>query len=427
MKRFALFATILATLALPAHGEITAIVVDTVEPFADGMSFGAVGAYERVTGTAKGALDPKDPLNRGIVDLDKAPRNAQGRVEYGTDVFMLRPKDPAKGSGTILYEVNNRGRKFLLPFLMHAGEKGAFALNDPRTKADAGDGLVFRRGYTVVWSGWDPDAPRANGGLAMTVPVLATARTIRDELVNGTRGPLADTFKLSYAAARLDTDSARLTVREKAADPPRTLAADRWAFVDERTIKLLPDGAKPAPGVLYDLTYRAKNPKVLGIGFAATRDLVDFLRHDASAGNPAGPGMRAALAFGISQSGRYLRDFIGQGFNQSPSHRRVFDGVLTHISGVGRVFLNAEFGQPARTNTQHEDHLMPENAFPFSTATTLDPITGKTGSLFRHDGFDPLLIEVNTSTEYWQKGASLLTTDPLGTRDIDLPDSAASS
>jgi hypothetical protein len=102
----------------------------------------------------------------------------------------------------------------------------------------------------------------------------------------------------------------------------------------------------------------------------------------------------------------------------------VFDGVLTHISGVGRVFLNAEYGQPARTNTQHEDHLMPENEFPCSTATLGDPVTGRQGSLFRHDGFDPLLIEVNTSTEYWQKGASLLTTDPLGRRDVALPENA---
>jgi hypothetical protein len=134
--------------------------------------------------------------------------------------------------------------------------------------------------------------------------------------------------------------------------------------------------------------------------------------------------MRAALAFGISQSGRYLRDFIGQGFNQDEAGRKVFDGVLAHISGVGRVFLNEEFGQPFRTNTQHEDHLMPENRFPFSAAATTDPVTGKAGALFRGDGFDPLLIEVNTSTEYWQKGASLLTTDPLGQHDVELPANA---
>ncbi len=137
--------------------------------------------------------------------------------------------------------------------------------------------------------------------------------------------------------------------------------------------------------------------------------------------NPAGRGIKTALAVGISQSGRYLRDHIVQGFNQDEAKRRVFDGVFAHISGAGKLFLNAEFGEPARTNTQHEDHDYPENAFPFSTAHLKDPVSGRSGALFRSDGFDPLLIEVNTSTEYWVKGASLLHTDSLGTKDLKLP------
>ena len=107
-----------------------------------------------------------------------------------------------------------------------------------------------------------------------------------------------------------------------------------------------------------------------------------------------------------------------------PAARKVFDGVLAHISGIGGIFLNHEFAQPTRTSTQHEDHTFPENEFPFSAAHMLDPITGKSGSLLRNDGFDPLWMETNTSTEYWQKGASLLATDPLGQRDIELPPNA---
>ncbi len=426
MKRALALCAALVVLAAPAEARITALVVDKVEPFADGAAFGEVGAYERVSGTAKGELDPADPRNRGIVDLDKAPRNVRGMVEYDTDFFLLRPADPNRGYHKLLYEVNNRGRKFLTHWLMDAPPANA---NDPRTAEDAGDALLFRLGFTMVWSGWDPDAPRANNGMAMHVPVAREngrpiVRTIRDELVSGTRAPEAVTFKLSYAAASLDTGKAHLTLRAKEAEPARAIPADGWAFVDERSIKLLPEGTKPVPGSLYELTYDAKDPRVLGIGFAATRDLVDFLRyHDGICGGLC-IDAKEVLAFGISQSGRYLRDFIAQGFNQSEAHRKVFDGVLTHISGVGRVFLNDEFGQPFRTNTQHEDHLMPENEFPFSTATLDDPITGKRGSLFRYDGFDPKLIEVNTSTEYWQKGASLLATDPLGTRDVELPSEA---
>ena len=140
-----------------------------------------------------------------------------------------------------------------------------------------------------------------------------------------------------------------------------------------------------------------------------------------SAGNPARPGIKAALAYGSSWSGRFLRDFIHLGFNQDESARKVFDGVFSHIAGGGGVFLNYEFGQPVRTSTQHEDRAFPETQFPFSAARMSDPHSGRTDSLFRNDGFDPLLIETNTSTEYWQKGASLLTTDPLGKRDIELP------
>jgi hypothetical protein len=414
-------------MSLPAQARITEIAIDHVEPFAEGSEFGSAGAYERVIGTAKGELDPGDPLNRGIADIDKAPRNARGMVEYDTDIFILRPMDAAKGNHEILYEVNNRGRKFLTHWLLDAPPANA---NDPKSKEDAGDALVFRMGFTLVWSGWDPDAPRANHGMAMTVPIAeengqAISRVIRDELVDGTRGPPKPVFKLSYPAASLETKEARLTMRAKEAYPEHVIPDDGWAFIDAHTIKLLPDGTKPDPGALYELTYKAHAPKVLGIGFAATRDLVAFLREGKpdSVGHPdpAGPGIKHTLAFGISQSGRYLRDFIGEGFNQSETHKKVFDGMLTHISGVGRVFLNYEFGQPFRTNTQHEDHLMPENNFPFSTATLKDPVTGKTGSLFRRDGFDPLLIEANTSTEYWQKGASLLTTDPLGERDVELP------
>ena len=415
---------------LAAEARITTITVTSTELFADGMSFGDAGPYLRIRGTAHGELDPAERRNRVIVNLDKAPRNAAGRVEYDVDFYIMRPADPAKGSGTLLYEVNNRGRKLIPSFLNEAKASSPSSFNDPATAADAGNGFVFRRGYTLVWSGWDPDAPRANGGLVIRVPVATNrgkpiVRMIRDEFVFGTRIPASSlTAPLSNEAASLDQHGAVLTLREREADPPRTIPTVGWAFADSRAIKLLPEGTKFRPGVIYDFRYRGKDPEIIGIGFAATRDLVSFLRREAkdSAGNanPIGK-VRHALGFGISQSGRYLRTHIGQGFNQDESGRKVFDGVLAHISGIGRVFANAEFAQPNRTNTEHEDHLFPENAFPFAHAKLKDPITGWSGALLRGDGFDPLLIETNTSTEYWQKGASLLATDPLGRHDITVP------
>lgn len=422
--------TFAAILSPQAEARITSIHIDRIEPFASGMPFGDVGAYERVIGTAKGELDPADSRNKGIVNIDKAPRNANGKVEYETEFFLLRPADPAKGNRKILYEVNNRGRKFLMHWVLDAPAQAVGANNDPKEAKDAGNGLFFRQGYIMAWSGWDPDAPKIHNGMTIKVPVATDngkpiVRVIREEMVSGTRGPQVDKLRMSHEAATLDQSQATLTVRRNEADSRVEIPASGWTYVDAKTIKLLPEGTKPEPGSLYELRYPAINPKVLGIGFAATRDLVSFLRYETSddefTPNPAGRGIKAALAVGISQSGRYLRDHIVQGFNQDEEKRRVFDGVLAHISGAGKLFLNAEFGEPARTNTQHEDHTYPENAFPFSTARLNDPVSGKSGSLFRHDGFDPLLIEVNTSTEYWVKGASLLTTDTRGTKDIKLP------
>jgi len=423
-----LIAALVACLAAGiAEARITEIGVQRIEPFADGASFGPSGAYERVSGVAKGELDPTDARNNRIVNLDRVPRNARGRVEYEVEWFMLRPADASRGNGKILYDVTNRGRKFLLHWLMDAPAQAVGAVNDPKSLKDAGNALFFRLGYTMVWSGWDPDAPRTNNGIAMKTPVVpGVVRVIRDELVSGTRGPQRDTFRLTYEAATLDPARARLTVRRNEKDLRVEIPASGWSYVSSREIRL--QSGKPLPGSLYEFHYPAKDPRVLGIGLAATRDLISFLRREASDDefrfNPAGRGITRALAVGISQSGRYLRDFVHQGFNQDEARRRVFDGVLSHIAGVGGVFLNAEFGQPARTNTQHEDHYYPENAFPFSAARMRDPVTRRMEGLLRGDGFDPLWMDANTSTEYWQKAASLLHTDPLGRRDAALPPNA---
>ena len=402
---------------------IVSIDIKAIEPLAGGGAFGDVGPYERVIGVAKGEVDPKAPGNSGIALIDKAPLNERGKVEYTTDFFILRPKDPAKGNGRILYEVNNRGRKMLFGNIAD----GPQGINDPQKVADLGNGFPLRRGWTIVWSGWDPDAPRANLGLGLTAPVATDGgkpivQTVRDEFVSGTRGGALEAFKLSYEMA--SHDGAHLTVRERQADKPQDVA---WAPVDGKTIKLAPDnleGGKPKPGYIYEFTYQGTKPKVQGLGFAATRDFVSFLRHDERGRAATGGPITHALAFGVSQAGRYLRHHISEGFNRDEQGRKVFDGIHSHIAGVGRLFFNVPFSQPARTNTQHEDSGAPEAWFPFSTATLEDPFTKQKGSLFRGDGCDPKLIETNTSTEYWQKGASLLTTDPLGTRDVALPDNS---
>jgi hypothetical protein len=398
---------------------ITAIEITSRAPFVGGATFGTTGAYERLDGVAIGEIDPTHPGNAGIVNIDKAPRNAHGRVEYRSDICILRPAEPERGNGRLLYEVNNRGRIMLFANLC-AGKVG----NQPQTAADLGNALPLKLGFTLVWSGWDPGAPRANGGLGLDAPVATNngtpiVRRIREEFISGTRGGVLERFRLSYETASLDPRDARLTVRRTQTAPRHNVPA--WEFADNRTIRLLPEGSLPEPGSIYELYYRATKPRVLGIGFAATRDIISHLRDSATGRDLLGRSVSHTLAFGISQAGRYLRDHIAQGFNRDEAGARVFDGVFTHVAGIGRVFHNTEFGQPARTRTWHEDHDFPEVQFPFSSAMLTNPIGGGSGALLRGDDSDPKLIETNTSTEYWQKGASLLHTDPDGAHDIELP------
>ena len=377
------------------------------ELFAGGEAFGASGAYERIEGVATGLLDPAHPANRGIALLDQAPCDADGMVEYKSAYILLRPADPVLGNGRLLYEVNNRGRIMMLANLC-AGAAG----NDPQTAAQLGNALPFRLGYALLWTGWDPAAPKATG-LWLDVPAIeGLTKPIREEFVSGTRLGIHESFRLSHEAVRVTAVTVRRTQTAERVAVPFVLA-------DSRTVKLTPEGTKPVIGSIYEIRYEATSPRVQGIGLAATRDIVSHIRSHGE--DFIGRAITHTLAFGISQAGRYLRDHIAQGFNADQSGARVFDGVLTHVAGIGRVFLNTPFAQPFRTRTWHEDHDFPEVEFPFSSAVMTDPLTGATGGLMRGDASDPKLIETNTSTEYWQKGASLLHTDPLGGRDVAPP------
>src|SRR5438105_1940183 len=297
---------------------ITGITISAIEPFAEGKAFGAAGGYVRIRGLARGTLDPNAPENAGIVDLDKAPRNAAGLVDYATDIFILRPTEPRRGSGVLVYDVTNRGSKRILQLLDDVPASEPIAVNDPKTARDAGLGFLLGRGHSIVWSGWDPGAPRANNGLGGDFPTALengkpiTGR-IRDEFHVGTRGPAELVVRrLSYPAASLDQLEARLTVRDRESDRRRDVARAEWQFVDNRSIRMLPEGRPFEPFKIYELWYEATDPKVLGIGFASVRDLISFLRHEHD-GSPLvedSAEIRHAIAFGVSQSGRFLRHFL---------------------------------------------------------------------------------------------------------------------
>ncbi len=403
------------------------------EPFAEGMSFGDVGPYENVTGSVSFALDPQDEANAGIVDLDSAPRSAGGRVEFTADIALLVPADPSRGNGRLLYDVVNRGNK---PVLGHMND--ARQSNDLLADGVAGNGFLMRRGFSVLWSAWQGDILPVEHRMTIDVPVAAQdgrafTGPVRSEFIANDPGvrvfPLSgNDFTASYAAESLDTTSATLTRRPRERDAREPVPSDQWQFarLDESGDPVpsaehcyLPDGFEP--GWIYELVYTASRPRVLGLGFAGVRDLVSFLRFaeadEAGTANPlrgGGTAIEHAYAWGSSQSGRFLREFVYRGFNDDGAGRRVFDGLIAHVAGAGRVALNQRFAQPGRWPRQHEDHLYPSDRFPFAYAVTTDPLTGATDGILKRPETDPLVIHTQTATEYWNRRASLVHTDAMG-------------
>jgi hypothetical protein len=414
-----------------AHARVTRIEITKQEPFAAGQTFGTVGAYEKVIGRYHGELDPKNPLNAVIVDLDKAPRNARGMVEYSADFYILKPVDVAKGNGALFYELSNRGNKGIL-----ARFNDAQGSNDPSTAQHAGNGFLMRQGYTLLWNGWMTGIGPGNSALTINLPIATNpsgpiVETVWDELLFNEVD--AKQARLSFKAISTDKAQATLYVRDHNSDEPAVIAADKWEFVDAQTLRLLPAGTPFKIGAIYQLIYKAANPPVAGIGLAATRDIVSFARYatadDAGTPNPlaaAGrPALNRTLSQGNSQSGRYLRDFIYSGFNEDEAHRTVFDGSIPTVAS-GRMFLNFRFAQPGRINPAgHGFMFFPGSEFPFAYENQTDPFTGKSDGIFNRctaSNTCPKVVHLNSATEYWQAGQSLVTTDALGKRDTTPPD-----
>ncbi|CAN5602511.1 alpha/beta hydrolase domain-containing protein [soil metagenome] len=412
--------------------------IDRQEPFADGMEFGDTGAYERLSGTVHFEIDPDAPENESIVDLEHAKRNADGLVEYSTDFYILRPVDLARGNRRLIYDVNNRGNMRLLQFMNDAVHSNA-----PADAEHAGNGFLMRRGYSIVWSGWQEDLLPGEGRLTMDLPVamqggepitgLSRTEFVADE-PGVTSIPLsANDYTRSYETASLDTSEAAFTMREYERDDRVEVPADEWSFarldengqaVASNTDLHYPDGFQP--GWIYGLVYTAQHPRVMGLGFTGLRDLISFLLHDqtddAGTTNPlrdGDQGIDVAYAWGRSQSGRFLRDFVYRGFNEDGDGRQVFAGISPHVSGAGRVWLNSRFAQPGRFPRQHNDHLYPSDQFPFAYAETTDTLTGSTDAILKRPDTDPFVIHTQTSSEYWDRRGSLVHTDTEGN---DLPD-----
>ena len=411
------------SLAAPAYAEVARLRIERKETIAAGRSFGAAGAYEKLVGKVDFAFDPALPANAIVVDLGLAPRNALGRVEASADFYMLKPVDPRKGNGRLFYEVGNRGGKSILTTFQKAAGSP-----DPTTDAEFGDGALMRQGFTLLWMGWQWDVPVRPGVMRMEMPIATENGKPITGLVRGNfilneraqSASLADRNHLAYQVLDPASDENVMTVRDEPTARGAVIPRSRWRFVDAGTVAL--DGGFE-PDRIYDVVYRTKDPRVLGCGMAGTRDLISFLKHSESPDNPV-PGVSAAIGWGVSQSGRFLRHFLYQGFNADEQGRRVFDGVFDQVGGSGRGSFNHRFGQASRDALQFFNILFPVDLFPFTDGPATDPETGATDSLLaraERDGVAPRIFHLLTNSEYFNRAGSLVHTDATGTRDAELP------
>jgi hypothetical protein len=398
-------------------------------PLAGGKRFGEAGAYEYLSGTFHFTADPRFTDHRVICDLELAPANAQGLVEYSAEFHLLKPVSlPAHGR--LLADSPNRGNMTALSMFNSALRRA-----DGTPDVDPGNGYLMRQGYSVLSVGiqWDPPEspermrawfPEAlEDGRRLTGPNFVQWWPNRETPYQ----LLSDAGHKPYPTADIHDPDAVLTVREHQDAPPSVISRDRWRFAKDAGGKPEPNAEHVyleggfQPGYVYELTYTALGAPVIGLGFLAYRDAASFLKYGGVAdGNPLAGAVDYAYAWGQSMNGRWLRELLYLGLNRDEAGRRVFDGMLPHIGSSRRGEFNLRFGQPS-TNILRA----PGNTYPFAFEATPEPVLEQNRGLLdrtRANGCMPRIIQVNSGMEYWWSGASLAHTTVDGTRDLDPPD-----
>jgi len=405
---------------------VTRLEIKERAPFAGGQSFGEVGAYELLAGTAHFVVNPDHPANLAINDLELAPRNSAGQVSFSADFQILKPVVPQKGNGRLLVDVPNRGRPRAMKVFNNSPDAAAGVVDEP------GTGFLMRRGYTVVWCGWQHDVPAEPGLLRIQVPEAATPDgqpiSGRVMVTFQSSAPsqvqfLSDRNHLAYPADNLEDWDSVLTVQDHEDARQRVIPREEWSFRRLEGERAVPDrrhihlASGFIPGKVYRVVYDTTGAPVVGLGLLATRDITAFLRHGAQQdGNPGGDSLQRAYAFGQSQSGRFLRLFLYLGLNLDEQDRDVFDGLIPHVGGGRRGEFNHRFAQPSSLSNYSANNL-----FPFSVNDQTDPATGRTDGLLSRMaslGRVPKVMLTNTPTEYWGGHCALIHSDISGRRDL---------
>jgi hypothetical protein len=425
----------LLVVAAAASAEVTRIDVESRSDLPGNVQYGLAGAYEKLSGKVYYEIDPDNPANQIITDIEYAPQNASGKVEFAADFFVIKPKNIERGNGTLVFGTSNRGSKRLLTFFNHASAEGRkWDAPDPDVEANLGDGFLMRNGFTLLWVGWQFDVPVNGENLRAYLPAAGNdeqpiegfARS--DFVVTETTYDftLGDRNHIAYPAAHPQDAANVLTVRDSVEDDRQVIPRDQWMFarvdgddvVADSTRVYLASGFQA--GKIYEVVYKASNPTVIGLGPAAVRDIVSLLKYDSADALdiPAG-AIDRAIGFGLSQPGRFLRSFVYAGFNGDTSGRKVFDGVMSHIAGAGRGSFNLRFGQASRDAHAYLNFFYPTDIFPFTDVAQTDPVTGQTGGLLADvdPKYMPKFMQTNSSYEYWGRAASLLHTTVDGKMD----------
>jgi len=401
---FRLAQAALVLLVVPAlvGAEVARVEIASRRDAAGGRSFGSTGPYERLAGKIYFAIDPANRRNQVIADLDKAPRNAAGKVELSADLVIFRPRDPARGNGIALFDIVNRGNT--VAFNVFSGPVGT------TPEQEAGDGFLLARGFTIVQVGWEFDA---RGAVRIDVPGAAgITGMVSGRFIPNNRNPVTVGDLVGYTPSDPASPTNTLRVRQRLGGGWATIPRERWTLAADNTVTL--EGGFE-PGQTYEVAYTAVNPPVAGLGFAAVRDTASWVRYAPDAAASA----KHLIAFGSSQTGRWLRDFVYEGFNADERGRRVFDGVIPHIGGGGAVRLNERWSTPTS--------LLMETAtrFPFADRKQRDAVTGVEDGLLenpRAAEHQPKVFHTMSDTEYWERGGALVHTTPDGTRDVAVPD-----
>lgn len=421
--RLALLVLSVVAAAGSARAEVTRVEIRSTTDALGGRAFGSVGPYELLKGTIFFAVDPANPRNRVIVDLDKAPRNAQGRVEFSSDLFVIRPKDRTKGNGVLFFDVVNRGNKSLLSVF----SRGTRA-TDFTTESEFGDGWLLQQGYTLVFVGWQFDIAAGKTLVGFTAPTATDNGTPIKGWVRMPFIPEAPVPSFAYGGGyntatflpvNVQDRSYRLTVREGIFAASRLIARDDWQFARVANGTTVADPASIAlkggfqPGFTYELAYETQNPPVAGLGMAAIRDAASAFRYGSN--QPAAG--RLAYLYGASQTGRLIRQMIHEGFTLDEAGRKVFDAAFIQTGAVGFGSFNERFAQP------NELGPFTQTKFPFLYKTTTDPVTGREDGLGARipAGMEPKLFLVDSSSEYWDRGrvAAMRHTAMDGSADLD--------